>query len=119
MTTHLRWEVTGDGAHDQVARCLVDWAVGHVVEERSAQVACHDDHGVAEVNHTALPVGKAAVVEDLQEQCHKLAASFLDLIDENNGVRLLCASQYDDVAYETRKLLTLRRMYSVSWPPES
>jgi peptide deformylase len=48
----------------------------------------HDDDAVATVDDPPLAVGETAVVEHLQEQGNKLARSLLDLVDEDDGVRL-------------------------------
>ena len=84
----LGWEVALDCAHDELLRVWLDGTVSHVVQEGSAEVAGHDDDSVAEVYDATLAIGQAAVVEDLQEELDELPRSLLNLIDEDNRVRL-------------------------------
>jgi hypothetical protein len=48
----------------------------------------HDDDAVAAVDDPPLAVGEAAIVEHLQEQRDKLARGLLNLVDEDDRVRL-------------------------------
>ena len=77
-----------DRAHDELARRGLDGAFAHVVEEGGAEVARHDDDGVAEVDHAALAVREPTVVEHLEEELVELARRLLDLVDEHDRVRL-------------------------------
>src|SRR5919107_1363187 len=52
-----------------------------------AQVRGHDQHGVAEVDGASVPVGQAAVVEDLQQDVEDLRVRLLDLVEEDHGIR--------------------------------
>lgn len=81
-------EVRADRAHDELPRLGLDRALAHVVEERSAEVARHDDDRVAEVDDAALAVREPPVVEHLQEELVELARRLLDLVDEHDRVRL-------------------------------
>jgi hypothetical protein len=63
-------------------------AFTHVVEEGSTKVARHDDDGVTEVHDTALAIGQAAIVEDLQEKLHELPCGLFDFVDEHNRIGL-------------------------------
>ena len=76
-----------DGSHDEFTRLRLDGAFTHLVEVRSAEVARHDDDGVAEVDDATLTVSQAAIVEDLQEELDKLPGGLLDLVDEHDRVR--------------------------------
>ena len=80
-------EVIADRAHNKLTRRGLDRTFAHVVEERRAEVARHDDDRVAEVDHTTLAVCEPTVVEDLQEQRDELARRLLYLINEDDGVR--------------------------------
>ena len=51
-----------------------------------AEIRRHDDHGVLEGHDTALAVGQAAVVEDLEEHVENVGVRLLDLVEENDGV---------------------------------
>ena len=84
----LRREVVADGAHDELPCCWLDGAFTHVVEERRAKVARHDDDRVAEVDDTALAIGQPTIVEDLEEELIKLPRGLLDLVNEDDRVRL-------------------------------
>jgi hypothetical protein len=73
------------------------------VEMRSTQVRRQYDHGVAEVDNTALAIlrihvrmcvaqkrlstyRKAAIVQNLQEQGNELPAGLLCFVDKDNGI---------------------------------
>ena len=58
-------EVVADCAHDEFPSLRLDGAFAHVVEERRAKVARHDDDRVAEVDDAALAVREPPVVEHL------------------------------------------------------
>ena len=47
----------------------------------------HDHDGVAEVDGAAVPVGQAAVVEQLEEDVEHLGVRLLDLVEQDHGVR--------------------------------
>src|SRR5215210_4248095 len=63
-------------------------------EVLAAHVRGHYDDGVLEVDHPALGVREASVVEDLQERVEDLGMGLLDLVEEDDRVRtaphLLC-----------------------------
>ena len=80
--------MSSDGVHDQSLGMRLDRAFAHVVQERRTEVARHDNDRVSEVDDAALAVGQTTVVEDLQEQLHKLARRLLDLVDEDDRVGL-------------------------------
>ena len=73
-------------AHNKLPGVRLDRPFAHVVEVRCAQVARHDDDGVAEVDDTTLAIGQPTIIEHLQEERNKLPSSFLDFINENDGV---------------------------------
>ena len=84
----LRREVVADGTHDELPCCWLDRAFTHVVEERRAKVARHDDDRVAEVDYTALAIGQPTVIENLKEELVELPRGLLDFVDEDDRVRL-------------------------------
>lgn len=51
-----------------------------------ANVAGHDDDGVGEVRRTAAPIGKAAVIKDLQQQIEDVGMGLLHLVEQQHGV---------------------------------
>ena len=53
-----------------------------------AQVGGHDDHRVLEVDHPALRIGEAPVLEDLQQRVEDVRVSLLDLVEQHHGERL-------------------------------
>ena len=53
----LGWEMVADGAHNELSCCGLDRAFTHVVEERRAKVARHNDHGILEVHRATLTIG--------------------------------------------------------------
>ena len=53
-----------------------------------AEVRGHDDHGVLEVDHAALGVGQATVLEDLQERVEDVRVGFLHLVEQHDRERL-------------------------------
>ncbi len=57
-----------------------------LAHELGAQVGGHDQHGVAEVDHAALAVGHAPVVQDLQQGVPDLGVGLLDLVEEDHPV---------------------------------
>ena len=60
----------------------------HALEqERRADVAGHDDDGVAEVDGAAVRVGEPAVVEDLQQHVEHVVVRLLDLVEQHHRVR--------------------------------
>ena len=52
-----------------------------------AEVRGHDDDRILEVDHTALAIRQAAIVEDLQQHVEDIAMRFLDLIEQDDAVR--------------------------------
>src|SRR5258706_9166616 len=49
-----------------------------------AEVRGHDDDRVAEIDRTALTIGKTAIVKHLQEHVENVGISFLDLVEQHN-----------------------------------
>ena len=80
--------MVADGAHNELSCCGLDRAFTHVVEERRAKVARHDDDRVAEVDYTALTIGQPTVIENLEEELVELPGCLLDFVDEDDRVRL-------------------------------
>ena len=113
-----------NGAHDKLAGGGLNGALAHLVEVRRAEVAGHDDDRVAEVDDAPLTVRQPAVVEDLEEELVELPRGLLDLVDEDDRVRLaanvlreLTALVVADVARgstdETRNRVLLRVLRAV------
>jgi hypothetical protein len=67
---------------------------------RRSEVRGHDHDRVAEVDLPPLRVGQLPVLEDLQEDVEHVRVRLLDLVEEDDRVRLA-------------------RTASVSWPPSS
>src|SRR5579875_79302 len=61
---------------------------GFAVEQRRADVRCHDNNGIAEVYRAALRVGQLAVLKDLEEHIKDIGVSLFDLIEQDHTVRL-------------------------------
>ena len=55
-----------------------------LAQVRGAQVGGHDQHGVAEVDRTALRVGQATFLEDLQQRVEHVGVGLLDLVEEHD-----------------------------------
>ena len=86
-------ELAGDAAlHVVVGHALVGRlreAERRVLgDHRGADVAGHDEDRVAEVHRAALRVGEAAVLEDLQEDVEHVRVRLLDLVEQDDAVRL-------------------------------
>ena len=67
---------------DREAECVV------AADQVGADVGGHDDDRVAEVHAAALGVGQVAVVEDLQQHVEDLRVRLLDLVQQDQAVRL-------------------------------
>ena len=57
-----------------------------VHQEVRAEVRCHRDQRVAEVDRVALPVGEAPVVEHLQQHVEHIRVRLLDLVEQDHLV---------------------------------
>jgi len=55
-------------------------------DEFCAQVAGHDQYRIAEVNHPSLPVGQAAVVQNLQQRIPDFRMRFFDLVEKDHAI---------------------------------
>lgn len=77
-----------DGAHNEVPRLRPDGTFAHIIEVSSAQVGGHNDDRVPKVDDSALSVRETSIIQDLQEQCDEFSRGFLNLVDENDAVRL-------------------------------
>lgn len=75
-----------DRTHNKLSGVRFDRPFAHVVEVRGTEVARHDDNGIAEVDDTTLTVSQTTIIEHLQEEGDELPCSFLDFINENDGV---------------------------------
>ena len=84
----LGTEVPPQLGHHLIARRIQDHAVpGDAVEQqRRADVGGHDDDGVLEVDRATLTVGRATVVEDLQQHVEHVGVRLLDLVEQHHLV---------------------------------
>ena len=84
------WEVGLNITHHKLPRLRPHRPVAHahIVEIRRPEVAGHHDDGVAKVDNTTLAICEAAIVKNLEEQHDEFARRLLDLVDENDTVRL-------------------------------
>src|SRR6266542_4137939 len=80
----LRAEMRLDSGHNALPDLVP--AQTHLGYPLAAEVAGHDDDGVAEVDGAALGVGEPAVVKELEEDVEDLGVRLLDLVEEDNRV---------------------------------
>ena len=59
-----------------------------LADEVRAHIAGHDDDGVLEVHQATLIVGQSTIIEDLQQDVEDIGVRLLDLVEEDDGVRL-------------------------------
>ena len=59
---------------------------GKLQDRLAADVAGENKHSVGEVHGAALPIGDAAVIEDLQHHVENIRVGFLDLVEQDHGV---------------------------------
>src|SRR5437763_4361701 len=64
-----------------------------------ANIACHDNDSVLEVDCTPLTIGHATVIKQLEQNVEDLRRRFLDLVEQDNAVWL--------ATYSLGKLSTL------------
>src|ERR1017187_780964 len=62
--------------------------VAALLEEAGAQIGGHDDDGVLEIDLVAEAVGQLAVFEHLQQDVVNVRVRLLDLIEQDDGVRI-------------------------------
>ncbi len=62
-------------------------AAGVARDELAADVAGHDQDGVAEVDRPALAVGQASVIKHLQQDVEHVGVRLLDLVEQHHLVR--------------------------------
>ena len=76
--------------HPLVADGLVGLGEAEVglAQITGAEVRGHDQHGVAEVDRTALAVGEPALLEDLQQRVEHVGVGLLDLVEQHDRERL-------------------------------
>src|SRR5260370_28045023 len=53
----------------------------------TADVARHDDDGVLEVDHAALPIGQMPVIEYLEQHVEHIVMRLLNLVEKDNRIR--------------------------------
>ncbi|CAI09933.1 hypothetical protein ebB234 [Aromatoleum aromaticum EbN1] len=83
----LRTEVGLDFGHHGKLDDLMIIAC-HLLDHLAAEVRCHDDDGVLEVDGASLPVCHAAVVEHLQQHVEHVRVRLLHLVEEDHAVGL-------------------------------
>ena len=71
-----------------VLACSAKANVGLLRDLTSAHVGRHDNHGVAEVDRLALAVGKAALLEHLQQDVEDVGVRLFDLVEQHDRVRM-------------------------------
>ena len=81
-------EVPLYGTHHELPRVRSHRPLTHIVQVRCAEVAGHHDDRVAEVDDATLAVCEATIVKDLKEQRDEFPRRLLDLVDEDDAVRL-------------------------------
>lgn len=80
--------MTLNSTEDELSSFRLDWAISHVIQISCSQIRSHDDNGIPKVDDTALSVRETPIVEHLQEERDEFAGSLLNLIDEDNTIRL-------------------------------
>ena len=60
---------------------------GEFKQGGGADVAGHDQHGVAEIHLAALAVGQAAVLENLQQDVEDVRVRLFDFVEQHHGIR--------------------------------
>ena len=75
----FRPELLAHGGHHTALNLFIE--PGDVEDVLAADVAGHDDDGVAEVDGATLAIGQAAVVQHLQQHVEHLDVGLLDLIE--------------------------------------
>lgn len=81
-------EVRLYGTHHKLPRVRSHAPFTHVVQIRCTKVAGHHDDCVAEVDDAALAICEATIVKDLKEQRDEFSRCLLNLVDEDDAVRL-------------------------------
>ena len=71
--------------HD-TAVALVHRQILH--DELAADIRCHDDDRVFEIDGAALAIGDASVIEDLQQRVENIAVGFLHFVEEHDRIRM-------------------------------
>src|SRR5580704_1621093 len=78
LVFHLGWDSADVGGRESNGRLLV--------KEARAQVGRHDNDGVLEVHRVAKTIGELAVFENLQQDVVNIRMSFLDFVQQDDGV---------------------------------
>lgn len=89
LANELWREMATDRSHHQVPGVRFHRTFSHVAEMYRAQVARHDNDNVSEVDRSALPIFQSPKVHDLLEKIDNFPASFLNLVDQYDAVRLV------------------------------
>ena len=61
-------------------------------KRRYSNVGCHNEDCVPRINRSAFPVRDMALIKQVQEQVANIRVSFINLVQENNTMRM--ASQF-------------------------
>ena len=77
------------GFHDQRrgASKLVRRTQVFCLQEGRSHVRRHNDDRIAEVDRAAFPIGKPAVIHDLQQDIEHIRVRLLDFVEEHHGIR--------------------------------
>ena len=83
-------EVAAQLGHHRDAGVILDLPIGGDALEQvlGAQIARHDNHGVAEVDGAALGIGEPAVVKQLQQGVEHVGVGLFDLVEQHHRVGL-------------------------------
>ena len=60
---------------------------GELLDVLAAEVRCHDDDGVFEIDGAPLAIGHAAIFEQLQQRVEHVGVGLLDFVEQHHGVR--------------------------------
>ena len=80
-------EVTPQGLiHPRLHLRVASRIAGQIQDRLAADVAGEDQHRVGEIHRAALPVGDAAVIEDLQHHVEHIGVGLLHLVEQDHRV---------------------------------
>ncbi len=86
----LRFEVLMDLLHDDVLRTFGDLPILHhrIEQMVRADIRCHDDDRIPEVDRPSLRIRQAAFVQQLEQDVEDIRMCLLHFIQQDDGVRL-------------------------------
>ena len=65
---------------------LLEGTVRHLLDQLTAEVGGHDQHGVSEVDRAPLAIGEPPVVEDLEQDVEHVRVRLLDLVEQHDRI---------------------------------